>query len=1558
VLISPEVTSVVLMSQAVNNALCAGNNDVDISLDDDAAAGAWPCSPTGNGGNYQPTSPLSAFDGENADGNWTLNVKDPFNGDGGTINGWSLEFENFVDTGNTCPSGFTVGGNVSGLLGSGLVLQNNLGDNLAIAADGGFTFSTSLADTDPYSVTVLTQPNSPSQSCSVTSASGNIAGGNVTNVSVTCTSLPDISFSGTNLTQDVCVSPGPATAITPVTLTTTALNGFNNMVSLAFNPVTLPTGINGGFSISSFIPAIAPGTDSILNLNVDSGAFVGLNTITVDASGAGISTKSLDIDLNVLLGLTASPVVSTPVNGSTGIATNTSFNWAAISGAGSYELDITTDPTFAIIDFINVVVATNSYTPGAALNNGTVYYWRVKASNTCGDTNYTISAFETAAGSGVSTTEYCSATNLNIGIPENDPTGVNNTLNIAPTGNIQDINIKVDVSHTWIGDIIVGITSPNSPSVIVIDRPGYTGSGNGCNRNNIDTTLDDASATPVEGVCPNADPAIGAGPFSPNNPLSTINNTDLSGNWIINVSDNAAQDTGTLNQWCVIAMVDTGGTLNPADYSDLNSSYGVAKHEGAGVSRLGALWSADAAFFEDDDNFANLDGSDDGIVASGDWQIGSTDANINATVNSAGFLACWFDWNNNGSFDDGNNVTHTFATAGNTDIPVSIPAGSTFGNGTDDFLETRCRFYDSEPLVRATESPIGSADSGEVEDFRFDASTLTPVTLAYAKAMTGTSSGFNLNWSTTTEAGTLAFNVYGLQNNILKLLNTKPITAKGVNSIVPHDYQLSVSDSNISQYKIEEITTKGKSIIYGPYASNIEHGKYPQVSRINWASIAQESRVQADLRFNSNKLNFGFVKVAVNKTGIQRITYEQLVAAGVDWQGISADEISLSFESNAIGRFVSDPVFAAGSFIEFVGLETKTLYTKTNVYELKIDASLVNNVVSDVSNNYLVDPSAYYMAENKHDADLKYSFASPTDSPWYFTSLLVRDTQIDWTYPLLAPHILDNGVQSQLRFNAWGGTDFPETNDHHLQVLLNNQLVSDIVADGLVLLSDMVNVDYSLAQNLNAITFRLPADTASAADLIQLDSYSFEYPSKILTSTNELQFTPIVDNSSSDLLFSDGYESTAVKSIKGVTTATHGFVANGFTTQNLSAYAYDGLNLINFPTATAVADGGAFNLSLPNVPQSGLKYYIATESNTVQPDLSLASDVTSELSQPYDYLMISHPDFIDALTQLVNYHQANGLRVLVMDVNDIYAQYSHHRIDAQAIKSFITDAASQTGINSVLLVGADSSDYLDNLGIGSISFIPTLYYPTDDIVKYTPVDALLVDTNNNLVPDLAIGRLPARTSSELQNMIDKILTFDARTYQRSAVFASDRSVLFDTSSNQMIGFLPANWQVETAYINDLELAAAKATLINSLESGVSLTSFFGHSGPNSWSFERLFDTDDLMLLNNTNKPSLINQFGCWSTYHVMPQFNTMAHGFMELENKGAVSVMGASTLTDSSHESLLGNHLIHLLTQPNMPTGIAIQKAQSRVALSNPDYLDVILGWTLLGDPMLILNKE
>jgi uncharacterized repeat protein (TIGR01451 family) len=94
---------------------------------------------------------------------------------------------------------FTIGGTVSGLAGTGLVLRNNNADDLPVAGNGGFEFSTPISNGLMYAVTVAAQPTGPSQECTVTNAAGTVDGGDVSDVEVTCvTRTADLAVTKTD----------------------------------------------------------------------------------------------------------------------------------------------------------------------------------------------------------------------------------------------------------------------------------------------------------------------------------------------------------------------------------------------------------------------------------------------------------------------------------------------------------------------------------------------------------------------------------------------------------------------------------------------------------------------------------------------------------------------------------------------------------------------------------------------------------------------------------------------------------------------------------------------------------------------------------------------------------------------------------------------------------------------------------------------------------------------------------------------------------------------------------------------------------------------------------------------------------------------------------------------------------------------------------------------------------------------------------------------------------------------------------------------------------------
>lgn len=108
------------------------------------------------------------------------------------LNGRGTITANVTNVSLACvTSSFTVGGVVTGLSGSGLVLRNGT-QTLAVNASGTFAFPTPVLSGAGYAVTVEAQPAAPAQRCTVSDGSGTIGAGNVANVVVTCTTLPPL----------------------------------------------------------------------------------------------------------------------------------------------------------------------------------------------------------------------------------------------------------------------------------------------------------------------------------------------------------------------------------------------------------------------------------------------------------------------------------------------------------------------------------------------------------------------------------------------------------------------------------------------------------------------------------------------------------------------------------------------------------------------------------------------------------------------------------------------------------------------------------------------------------------------------------------------------------------------------------------------------------------------------------------------------------------------------------------------------------------------------------------------------------------------------------------------------------------------------------------------------------------------------------------------------------------------------------------------------------------------------------------------------------------------
>ncbi|MBN1314762.1 MAG: DUF11 domain-containing protein [Anaerolineales bacterium] len=180
----------------------------------------------------------------------------------------------------------------------------------------------------------------------------------------------------------------------------------------------------------------------------------------------------------------------------------------------------------------------------------------------------------------------------------------------------------------------------------------------------------------------------------------------------------------------------TRDPLGPMDYGDLPVGYRVTRIEYDGARHaVGTLYlgssvddegngQEDAAAVGDDVHGVN---DDDGVTrdSSDLWTPGSSVDLYVIITGGSGYLAGWFDWNGDGEFGTGEMIDFGSYSAGSHVVTIVIPNNGTYATG--DTLFARFRVYPSNP---GTPTLTGYANNGEVEDYRWEFSSPTAVTIA------------------------------------------------------------------------------------------------------------------------------------------------------------------------------------------------------------------------------------------------------------------------------------------------------------------------------------------------------------------------------------------------------------------------------------------------------------------------------------------------------------------------------------------------------------------------------------------------------------------------------------------------------------------------------------------------------------------------------------------------------------------------------------------------------------------------------------------------------------
>jgi len=466
----------------------------------------------------------------------------------------------------TAGSTQTVTWNVAGTTAAPVSCANV---RIRLSTDAGLTYPIVLANSAPNNGSAdIIVPNFISNNCRVrVEGLGNIF----------------FDISNQNFRTVAATTPTFTIALTPLETTAcvgTSANYVLNVSSiLGFSsPVTVSvTGAPAGATVTVNPPVVMPPGNVSISLMGMTNANAGAYALNITAASSTTVRNTIAL-LNVQpASPTAAPTINTPTNGAIDVSTAATLDWAAVQYATTYLIEVATLPSFTPASIVRTRTATTDSVMNVALNFGTVYYWRIRAQNTCGIGPYsTVFAFETT---GATCNHVFSSTDVPKPISVQVASTVVSNLTIPDIETISDINVSMQINHSWVGDLNARLIAPNGTQVTLFDRPGFPASPVGCDGENLIATFDEEATTNAdvfENTCgPN--PAI-TGTFKPVQPLSLLRGGTTNGNWRLSVRDFEAGDGGSIESWsvsiCYAVSIPAGNLLNNKQLDVARNAFG------------------------------------------------------------------------------------------------------------------------------------------------------------------------------------------------------------------------------------------------------------------------------------------------------------------------------------------------------------------------------------------------------------------------------------------------------------------------------------------------------------------------------------------------------------------------------------------------------------------------------------------------------------------------------------------------------------------------------------------------------------------------------------------------------------------------------------------------------------------------------------------------------------------------------------------------------------------------------------------------------------------------
>jgi hypothetical protein len=722
-----------------------------------------------------------------------------------------------------------------------------------------------------------------------------------------------------------------------------------------------------------------------------------------------------------------------------------------------------------------------------------------------------------------------------------------------------------------------------------------------------------------------------------------------------------------------------------------------------------------------------------------------------------------------------------------------------------------------------------------------------------------------------------------------------------------------------------------------------------------------------------------YFKIYLKEKGVYRINYMELISAGVPLGNNTPNEkLEIFNNGNPVPIDLvdtnEDQIFNSNDYIQFVGYPAPAspnaymnLYNLSNVYWFSYESDSAGNIYNDVdgfpqnwSKTFQSTSHVVHFEEDSIFERMGYSSSGEIDH-WFWGKATAHDRHAVFGFEHRFDEFTNRTQDSNyvtLRVQMHGMTNSIWcTTDHKAEVYLTDQPMGFTIWDGqeaelfkknFYISEDSIHI-FPTGNRLNVFV-RGNICTNIDNDEIRINWYEFEYWRDLKTNPDNFIFK--------------SHEAGNIR-----------FWTFDWLKSNMKIYIPERNKMISNPHMPNDQFNSVFFV---DTAQVGTEYFCVADNYYHSVD-SIVNDQPSnlrDLSNGADYIIITHPDFLSAAQDLSDFRSVNfpdpdieNARTVVVDINQIYDEFSYGLLKPNALKDFVKYAFQywqSPAPSYIVLMGDMSYDYRDLIEDSYKNFIPSIGYFAFTY-GWSASDNLIVTVSGiDVAPDLAIGRLSCETIEEANLLVDKIIRYpddNTKSWKQNTIFLA--SGLSEADENQF-GFNDASLLLGNTYVFPHGYSAdfvlryptkpehephqgEGPRMRAEINQGAALVNYYGHGGGVQW--DLVFLDDDIDLLENGGRLPVVLSVTCY-TAHFDNQ-KVFGEHFNLVQNKGSIGFYGSSGLTYWGIGKAINNKLFNeLFVEKNMIIGKAIMNSKNQVP-SSGIYGTQINLLTYLGDPAL-----